>query len=170
MKRSRKRGNKIPLNFVHSGMGKRTRVVCSKYSLTLDPENSHRTEHDEDSMDMGDEVDHQDADTSQVPCNSSHTIRKERVAEKWANLRPRIRKRMVEKNCLQDDCLCCSCGQSASVKCFECGSLCFYCPGCCIKAHRTSLFSHQPLVWNANVSRQSRPASLAGSGFVQQNN
>ena len=82
MKRSRKRGNKIPLNFVHSGMGKRTRVVCSKYSLTQDPENSHRTERDEDSMDMGDEVDHQDTDTSQVPCDSSHTIRKERVAEK----------------------------------------------------------------------------------------
>ena len=92
MKRSRKRGNKIPFNFVHSGMGKRTRVVCSRYSLTLDPENSHRTEHDEldgDSMDTGDKVDHQDADTSQVPCDSSHTIRKERVAEKWVNLRPR---------------------------------------------------------------------------------
>ena len=109
------------------------------------------------SMDKVDEVDHQDADTSQVLCDSSHTTRNERVAEKWASLRPRIRKRMVEKNCLQDDCLCCSCGQSASVKCFECGSLFFYCPGCCINAHRTFLFSHQPLVWNANVSRQSLP-------------
>ena len=78
MKRSRKRGNNIPLNFVHSGMGKRTRVVCSKYSLTLDPEDSHRTERDEDSMDMGDEVDHQDADASQARYLVIHHTRFER--------------------------------------------------------------------------------------------
>ena len=77
---------------------------------------------------------------------SAHTIRKERLSQRWTELRSNIYETMIKRQALPDEAKCYVCGDPA-VRCQQCGPF-YLCSDCCTTLHNDKQnFHHFPELW-----------------------
>ncbi len=156
----RRKSNRIPINFVaqsrnrKSGFAVRKAVVsvsipsdqCSEPSTATDHEPSTATDHEPGA----DCAEVEDGTTSGEATSTEHARRKEKLAEKWKELRRNATKVIVEGFALPEA-ICCRCCTKAYVRCVQCGPCVYYCGECGVSAHQTCLYHHFPEVWKVRL-------------------
>ena len=147
----KRRQNKVPLNFIAPLNRKRCRIVKQVIIVNNRPDsyqhsntsNNYDVDNGQAQFDSMSEVDGTDAAQEL----SSHTIRKERLSQKWAELRSRIYITMVNKQAISDEAECYVCGSPAVIRCLQCGPFSM-CSSCCTTLHSSKQnFHHFPEIW-----------------------
>ena len=90
------------------------------------------------------------------PVNSSqydsHTKRKEKAAEAWAEIRSKLVPAMISTLGFPNEtaCVFCKCS-NASVWCKDCGALAYLCEQCTRRLHTNINLFHSPLLWKVRL-------------------
>ena len=157
IQRTRKIRNKIPLNFVvrrksKAGITVQKTIVPVSLSSGESLLSHHEDAHVPDSF-TGSQEWFSSSEPS-VPTQTDHTKRKTIMAEKWNCIRSNVTKVLIEGFGLLVGVYCNNCGESANIKCVQCGPLSFYCQMCAVEAHKSSLYHHLPKIWKVIIHTQ----------------
>lgn len=152
---TRRKSNKIPLNFVVRSRGRRPGISLQKEIIAVTPSSDpcpiSLSDHTSDQEECYSEEVYQGCNVEDATSSSTeHTKRKEKMAEKWNGLRYNATKALVEGFGLPGA-MCSICGEKANVRCVQCGPCSFYCHCCAILAHKSSLYHHFPEIWKVST-------------------
>jgi len=149
----KRRRNKVTLNFIAPSRNKRSKIVKhvitvnNKQNSSQDSNISWDVNNGQPQSDNTFEVDSADV----VQEVSSHTIRKERLSQKWAELRSNIYRTMISRQALPDEAKCYVCGGPAAIRCRQCGPFTL-CSDCCTTLHNDKQ-NHFPELWKVTWNR-----------------
>ena len=144
---STRKRNRIPLNFVHK---KRSKCKVSREVVNIKiqsaPVSADRSDmndnNDAGCYDMNEFVTVEESESSV----SAHSKRLMKIDEKWAEVNAEVFKAMIEGFSFGTF-PCIDCGETAQVRCLQCGPLARYCSDCGIKRHSMINFHHFPQFW-----------------------
>ena len=146
---TRKRKNRIPLNFVVRRKSKPgVRVLKTIVPVSLSSGENLLSHHEDDHVpDCFTDFQCLSSSEDSDPTQTDYKKRKTIMAEKWNSIRSSATKVLIEGFGFPV-CVCCNnCGESANVKCVQCGPVSFYCQACAVEAQKTSLYHHFPEIW-----------------------
>ncbi len=148
----RRRSNKVPINFVSQSRNHKPGFIVRKAvkAINISTDESTQPGTVSDHEPTGDCGEDEDMFPSGEDTSTEHTRRKEKMAEKWNDLRCSVTKVMVEGFSLPEA-ICSRCYTKANVRCVQCGPCAYYCEECGASAHRSSLFHHVPEVWKVII-------------------
>ena len=156
MQRYKRKRNRIPLNFLTSQkrQKKRYKLENEVVTVSLNPATSNVHSAASSTADAPADVPpppddyaeyHEEDDASATL--STHTRRKEKLAEKWNALRDTTCKKMIQAYALPPGQKCAMCDdEDGNVRCQQCGPL-FMCQNCCVEIHSKLHYHHLPESW-----------------------
>ena len=153
MIRRKKKPDCIRVNFVQSASSKRRRIKIKhvSYPINWTPSALHTPSPTCDLSGDGEEDSGGETERPVAAHLGSHRVRKEKAAEAWAEVRPKITSAIISSLGFQNGCVCVFCNSSpASIWCPDCASTAYFCEDCAIKLHGVINIFHSPLIWKAS--------------------
>ena len=156
----KRKGNKVPLNFLTTCQPtgpRKKRFKIAKESIAFDLKHnalSNPKNAPLDTAGMWNEGGFGPSDETEVglglETETTHTKRKQKMAEKWKEIRSDALRVVVGGYSLREGAKCCICKNGANARCQQCGPS-LLCSECCVKIHTELHHHHYPEIWKVHI-------------------
>ena len=88
-----------------------------------------------------------------APKQSEYFARKEKLLEKWDEIRDKLVYCRIEQSCITENQPCTNCNEEiAEIRCLDCGYQSYFCQECAVLIHSTRNFFHCPEKWKVGLT------------------